>query len=124
MIASYALDFCDIDVYTNYAVVVIHEGITTSPENLKEFQKLIDIHYGDKPFVYISHRINSFSINPSIHLESSKIPNLVGFAIVSDHPLQKKQFKIEKAFFSKAFQLFDTMEAALKWKDEIIRGID
>jgi len=121
MITTYNLEFCDIEVYVDHAIVVIHEGVTTTPNNLKIFQKLIDIHYKNKPFVYISHRLHSFSIDPSIHVESSKIPNLIGFAIVSDDPLQKKQIEIEKMFFSKEFRQFDSISDALEWKDEIIK---
>ncbi len=123
MITSYNLEFCDIEVYTNYTIARIHEGIIMTPEKLKVFIKLIDIHFKNKPFVYISHRTNSFSINPSIHLESSKIPNLVGFAVVSDDPLQKMQFKLERSFFKKEFKYFETLQEALHWKDEILEKL-
>ncbi|WP_281990791.1 hypothetical protein [Aquimarina aggregata] len=123
MITSYNLEFCDIDVYEDYAVARIHEGMITTPENLKVFLKLIDIHYKNKPFVYISHRIHSFSINPAIHAESSKIPNLIGIAVVSEDPLQKIQTKVEKVFFKKEFKHFTTIQEALVWKDEIIKKV-
>ncbi|SHI49690.1 hypothetical protein [Aquimarina spongiae] len=121
MITSYNLDFCDLDVYENYVISRIHEGVTTTPENLKIFAKLIDIHYKNKPFVYISHRVHSFSINPIIHAESSKIPNLMGFAVVSPDPQQKQQFEMEKMFFKKDFRLFETLKEAIDWKEEILK---
>jgi len=120
MITSYNLEFCVLDVYNDYVISRIHEGAIMTPEKLKIFSKLIDKHYKNKPFVYISHRVNSFSINPSIHSESSKIPNLIGFAVVSTDPSQKMQFKIEKTFFKKDFKLFKTIHEALLWKDEIL----
>ncbi len=120
MITSYALEFCDLDVYDDYVVSRIHEGITTKPEMLKVFFKLMDIHYKNKPFVYVSHRVHSFSINPAIHAESSKIPNLLGIAVVSSDPMQIEQVKMEKFFFKKDFEIFDTIEKALKWKEEIL----
>ncbi|AXT59131.1 STAS/SEC14 domain-containing protein [Aquimarina sp. AD10] len=123
MITSYNLEFCDIDVYEDYTVARIHEGMITTPENLKVFLKLIDIHYKNKPFVYISHRIHSFSINPAIHAESSKIPNLIGIAVVSEDPLQKIQTQVEKVFFKKEFKHFTTIQEALVWKDEIIKKV-
>ncbi|MEB3347945.1 hypothetical protein U6A24_20895 [Aquimarina gracilis] len=120
MITSYTLDFCDLDVYEDYVVSRIYEGVTTTPEMLKVFLKLMDLHYKNKPFIYISHRVHSFSINPAIHAESSKIPNLLGIAVVSTDVMQKEQIKMERFFFKKDFELFHTIEEALVWKEEIL----
>ncbi len=120
MITSYTLDFCDLDVYDDYVISRIHEGVVTKPEMLKVFLKLMYVHYKNKPFVYVSHRIHSFSINPAIHAQSSKIPNLLGIAVVSTDPMQNEQIKMEKLFFKKEFELFQTIDEALIWKDEIL----
>ncbi len=121
MIASYDLGFCQMDIYENYIINVMNEGITVLPEYNEIFVEITDTHFRDKKFVYITHRIHSYSVNPTIYLETAKIKNLVGFAVVSNTSLQKMQTKIEKAFFRKEFLQFDTIEEALKWKDDIIK---
>jgi len=36
----------------------------------------------NEAFVYITHRVNSYSVDPTIYISVSKIENLVGFAVV------------------------------------------
>jgi len=122
MIATYDLDFCHIQIYNDYLVVTMNEGITVVPEHQNIMPELVEQHFKNKPFVYIPNRIHSYSVNPTTHLKSSKIENLIGIAVVSDNTLQKNQTKIEKAFFSKAFEYFTTMEEALQWKDSMIKN--
>ncbi|GAA4277954.1 SpoIIAA family protein [Aquimarina mytili] len=121
MIKFYNLDFCTAELYNDYAIVVMKQGVTVSPKYIGTFLKIVNKHYKNKPFVYISHRINSYSVNPATHLQSSKVPSLIGVAVVSDDPLQKIQTKVEKPFFEKEFKHFNTIEEALKWKDQIIK---
>ncbi len=122
MIKSYNLDFCTAELYSDYAIVIMKEGVTVSPKCIGTFLNIIDKHYKNKPFVYISYRIHSYSVNPVTHLQSSKVPNLIGVAVVSDDPQQKAQTKIEKTFFGEKFQLFNTMKEAMEWKDELLKN--
>ncbi len=121
MIASYDLGFCLMDIYENYVINVMNEGITVSPEHNKIFVEIAEKHFKNKTFVYITHRIHSYSVDPTIYIETAKIKNLVGFAVVSNTSLQKMQTKVEKVFFGKEFRHFDTITEALNWKDEIIK---
>ncbi|WP_298538561.1 hypothetical protein [uncultured Aquimarina sp.] len=121
MIISYQLDFGFIEIYEDYIKVTMNEGITVSPEHNDVLLEMVHKHYNNKPFLYITHRINSYAVNPTIYLETAKIQNLAGFAVVSNDPRQKIQTKLEKAFFNKEFRQFDTMESALEWKDQILK---
>ncbi len=121
MIQYYDLEFCTAELYNDYAIVIMKKGVTVAPKYIGTFLEIVNKHYKNKPFVYISYRINSYSVNPATHLESSKVPSLIGVAVVSDDPLQKIQTKVEKPFFEKEFQHFNTIEEALNWKDEIIK---
>ncbi len=96
------------------------EGVTISPEHNKTLLDLVEKHFENQVFVYITHRIHSYSINPTVYFETSKIPNLIGFCVVSDNPLQKNLTEIEKNFFNKEFKHFNSMEMALRWKTKII----
>lgn len=121
MITSYDFYFCHVEIYNDYLKVIMKEGVTVSPEYNDVLLQIVELHFKNKAFVYVTHRINSYAINPTIYLETVKIKNLVGFTVVSDNPRQKMQTKVEKIFFEKEFQQFDTMEAALEWKDMIIK---
>ncbi|MBQ4821257.1 hypothetical protein [Aquimarina sp. MMG016] len=121
MITSYNFDYCTAEIYEDYIVVIINEGITVVPEHISELNFVAQKHFENKFFVYITHRINSYAIDPMTYFESNKIPNLLGFAIVSSNNRQKKQSKIEKVFTNKALQHFDTMEDALTWKNKVLK---
>ncbi|MEW7292790.1 hypothetical protein [Aquimarina sp. 2304DJ70-9] len=109
------------DIYENYVINIMNEGITVLPEYNDIFVEIAEKHFENKTFVYISHRIHSYSVDPTIYIETAKIKNLVGFAVVSNTPLQKMQTKVEKVFFGKEFRHFETIKEAINWKDKIIK---
>jgi len=121
MIKLYNLDFCRLEIHHNYMKAVMNEGIVVSSTHNSILIKIAEKHFINRPFVYISHRIHSFAVNPIIHIRTSKIHNLAGFAVVSKEPVQKIQTNYEKTFFKKEFRRFDDMESALVWKDIIIK---
>lgn len=121
MITSYNFYFCHIEIYEDYVKAVMKEGVTVSPEHNDVLLQIVEKHFKNKPFIYITHRINSYAVNPTIYLETAKISNMIGFAVVSADPKQKIQIKLEKTFFNKEFKQFDTLELALEWKDNIIK---
>ncbi len=121
MIASFDFSFCKVEIHKDYILTVMTEGITVLPKYNNLLVMAADQYYKNKPFVYISNRVNSYSVDPSIHIEMSKIPNLVGFAVISDNPIQKMQTELEQSLFTKELRLFNTIKAAIVWKNEIIK---
>ncbi len=121
MIASYDLSFCKAEIHKDYILTIMKEGITVMPKYNDLLLLGKDMFYKNKPFVYISHRIHSYSVDPAIHIEMAKIPNLVGVAVISDDPKQEMQIQIEQSFFKKEIKLFCSIKHALAWKDKIIQ---
>ncbi len=121
MIASFDFSFCKVEIHTDYVLTIMTEGITVIPKYNNLLLMATDQYYKNKPFVYISHRINSYAVDPSIHIEMSKIPNLVGFAVVSNNPIQKMQTALEQSLFEKELRLFTTLKSAIAWKNKIIQ---
>ncbi|WP_438711826.1 hypothetical protein ACSTS3_04545 [Aquimarina muelleri] len=121
MITSYDFYFCHIEIYEDYVKAKMKEGVTVSPDHNNVLLQIVEKHFKNKAFVYISHRINSYAVNPTVYLDTSKIKNLVGFIVVSKDPKQKMQTRVEKIFFEKEFEQFDTMKEALAWKDMILK---
>ncbi len=120
MITSYNLEFCLVEVYEDYVISIMKEGVVVTPEFIIEMFFIARKHFSDKVFVYISHRINSYSLNPLSYFEVNKIKNLIAMAIVSEDPKQTMQSSLEQAFFGKKLGQFDTIQEALEWKDKVI----
>ena len=115
-------DFCEISIFNHYVVVVAKEGITLTPKHNKVLLKIKDTYFpNNTPFVYITHRINSYAVDPKIYFETSKIKNLIGFAVVSSNFQAKKNAQIEQRFFDKPFKVFSELEDAVAWAEEMVK---
>lgn len=114
-------DFCDMSIYDNYVVVVMKEGVNITPDHNEILVQVTETYYKDKPFVYITHRINSYSVDPQIYFKTSQIKNLKGFAVVSEDYKAKVNAQIEKMFFNKPFEIFGELEEAFTWAENLIK---
>ncbi|WP_109435298.1 MULTISPECIES: STAS/SEC14 domain-containing protein [Aquimarina] len=121
MITSFDFNFGIVEVHNDYILSVMKEGVTVFSKYNDLLKMGANQYYKNKPFVYITNRINSYSVDPAIHMEMSKIKNLIGVAVISSDPRQKMQTKLEKSLFKKEFKLFETLEQALEWKNEILK---
>jgi hypothetical protein len=101
-------------------IVVINEGATVTPEHNAVLLNVVDTYYKNKRFVYITHRLNSYAVNPAVYRETSKIKNLAGFCVVSKDFKAKRNAEIEKLFLNKPFEIFDTIEEATSWAKQVI----
>jgi len=115
------LSFCRLELHKNYVFAVMHEGIVVDEKNNTILIEIIENHYRNIPFVYITHRINSYSVDPTVYRRTSKIKSLVGLAVVSSMQTQKISVAYEKHFFSKEFCHFHSLKEAIAWKDEILK---
>lgn len=120
MRASLTLHFCDLSIYDNYLVVFMHEGTNVLPENNKILLEVANEYFKNQAFVYITHRINSYSVDPQIYLETAKIENLKGFAVVSNVYKAKSNAEVEKMFFNKPFCIFSELNEAVAWANELV----
>ncbi|SEK23182.1 hypothetical protein SAMN04487910_0026 [Aquimarina amphilecti] len=121
MIRLYNLDFCKLEIYHNYMVAVMNEGIVVCTLKNSILIKIAEKHFKKTPFVYITHRLNSYAVDPIIYIKTAEVSNLIGFAVVSNDPKQKILTTYEKSFFKKEFKQFENLEAALIWKDDIVK---
>ncbi len=114
------LDFCNLTFYNNYVVAVINEGINIDRAYNKILIDVISQFYNNKPFVYITHRVNSYSVDPHTYSNTVLVKNLVGFSVVSKDYKSKVNAKIEQMFFTKPFEIFTELDEAFKWADQLI----
>ncbi|MGB5364411.1 MAG: hypothetical protein WBN17_14020 [Aureibaculum sp.] len=110
-------DFCILKFYDNYVISIINEGVTVSKDISDKICQTAINYYQGKPFVYITHRIHSYSVDPSVYHDVSKIKNLAGFVVVSESKLSIKNALLEKIFLNKPFQIFSNLEDAVLWAE-------
>ncbi len=113
-------DCCDVEVFPEYIVVVMREGITLTPEKNDLLLGIATKYFNHSNFGYITHRINSYSVDPSIYIETSKIENLVAFAVVSSNPISMTNTQVEKIFYKNPFRHFLDLDEAVNWVKEIV----
>ena len=108
-------DFCILKFYDKYVISIINEGVIVTKEISDKISETAINYYQGKPFVYITHRIHSYTVDPSIFHDVSKIKNLAGFVVVSDSKSSIKNAILEKIFLNKPYQIFSSVEDAILW---------
>ena len=114
-------DEYELKIYDDYIIAIWNEGVTIKPEYNAMLIDVAEIYFKNKPFVYITHRLNSYAVDPAIYKETSKIVNLAGFCVVSSDYLAKRNAEIEMMFLNnKPFKIFDDLDDAILWVNKII----
>tara|TARA_R100000935_G_scaffold1439_1_gene4529 strand:- start:84534 stop:84947 length:414 start_codon:yes stop_codon:yes gene_type:complete len=107
-------------LYDNFAVVEVTEGTTLSFKNgFTLLLKGLSI-IGSKPWIYVSNRINSYSVKPTDYKYLNKVPTLKGLAIVSTSTSEINNAHLEKAFFTKPFNIVNSLDEAYDWGKGIL----
>ncbi len=116
------LGFCTVQLDDNYLTCIVKEGTILSIDKSQKLVQDLLSHFNGRPFVYITHRINSYAVDPAIYNVAVQIENLVGFAVVSTNNLALKNAEIEKLFFKKPFKIFKDLENAKQWANTIVKN--
>lgn len=114
-------EFGSLKLYDNYVLVQIYEGITVPIEASQILFDIAKNHYKGRPFVYISDRKHSYSVNPAAFTEASKIENLIAFAIVTNIPFALKNTRVESRFTKKIYMSFNIISEAKLWANNIVK---
>jgi len=122
MITKVTYDFGTVEIYENYVIWVMNEGITVKPEYNDILVRIATKYYANKKFGYITHRVNSYSVDPRVYFETSKIENLIAFAVVSPEDIKASTIEVEKIFLKKPFQHFKTVDEATYWVDTVVEN--
>ena len=108
-----------------YDNLVIMEGKPNVVMTIKTGMSiLIDVAkaVGIRPVVYISNRINSYSVDPNDYKYLEMIPHLKGIGIVTYNDRACEIAKLEEHFFSKPFKVFRNLDDAKAWADYVVKG--
>jgi hypothetical protein len=115
-------DFCVMEIYDDYLIAIMNKDIHLTPDRNQILVDIANTHFANKPFVYITHRKYSYSVDPSIYTKTSKIPNLSGFAVVAEVPVSKSNAEIERLFLNKPFEIFSKLDDAIEWANQLIQN--
>lgn len=113
-------DFGSLEVFDGFAIGDFKEGVDIKSEQNDLLITVCKKYYKDRPFGYISNRTTSYSIDPTIYTKFSKLTNLQAIAVVVKNPAQVLSASIEKIFFGRNFQYFDSLPDAVSWIRETI----
>ena len=116
----YKLDYCEIFVLENVLVKQIEEGQIISSNHIDELLQIIDKHFKDKPVVYLSNRTFSYSVDPLVYKEVSKIKNIIGIGIIVSGNQRVQNAFYEGKFYEKEFEVFRHFYEAMTWANSLL----
>ena len=112
------LDFGTTYFHENILIARLDEGVLFDVDSN---QKLLDLGseiFEGKNYGYISHRVNSYAVNPMVYFESANARNLKAIAVVSENEMTRRNAEeVERKFYkdNNCFQVFQTLEEAVTW---------
>lgn len=115
---QFELDFGKVTIYENILIAKLHEGVLFDVKSNRELLKLGSQIFQGKNYGYISHRINSYAVDPMVYFESAGIDNLKAIAVVSENEITRNNAdQVERKFYkdSNPFEVFQTLEEAVQW---------
>lgn len=121
MFHYYDLPRAELFIFDEFLVCQIREGMEIHPEHSRKLNEIIQKHFTGKNIVYVSNRVNSYSVYPLTYVETERIPNLVAIAMISESPLMKQNIEYERDFFDKPYKIFNSLSKAVEWVNTILK---
>ena len=124
LIQTYETSIGTFEFYPNITIGVIKEGAHVTFENaLVPLQMAVQMYGDDKPVVYISHRLHSYSFDPIGYRDAVRLfPNLIGFAIVANSRRKRMLVALERLFMKKTIEVFDDLDGAFAWAEKMLEN--
>jgi len=117
----------ELEIHDNLVIVRFDEGSDVTIEDWMEIKEMLLNNFSGK-FAWISDRINSYSIDPTLLLMPEVIKNLDNFVCLAQVNYGKNirdSTKIAEDFLSVKvpFKSFMTLDDALNWVREKLRDV-
>lgn len=102
----------------------MEEGALLDVETNRRILQIGCENFGKECFGYISHRINSYAVNPMVYRESAEHPQLKAIAVVSENPRARESARLEQQFYTNknSFQIFSSLEEAQQWMRKVLKS--
>jgi hypothetical protein len=109
------IGFAELFFFEHYVIAQLKEGTVLEPANNKPMVQVLEDHYQDQPFIYISNRTYAYNVSPLTYRESSKIDMLKGICIVTSRKLSQDTARFEGKFYDKGFHVCGALEDGIDW---------
>lgn len=113
-------DFGEVRICKNIVIAEMKEGIIFNQTYNDELLTYCKQYFKNKPYAYISHRLNSYSIDPIVYIDAASNSLIRAIAIVSKDPEKRRNLEVEKQFFDHPFESFDSLNEAKKWVSKVL----
>ncbi|TBW29107.1 hypothetical protein [Gramella sp. KN1008] len=112
------LEFGIVTIHDNILIAKLNEGVLFEVRNNKKLLELGKKIFQGKNYGYISHRVNSYAVDPMVYFESANTKNLKAIAVVSENEMTRQNAdQVERKFYkgNNSFEVFQTLEEAVEW---------
>ena len=110
--------FGEFEFYKNYFVGRIYEGVNAVPDFSDALSELIQKHFSGRPVIYISDRVNSYSVDPLATKELIVRNNIQFTGAVVYTPRQKRISSFEDRIIEETKRCsFDSLDVAVSWAE-------
>lgn len=105
--------------YKNYFIGKIYAGVNAGPEFVNELTGLIQKYFSGKPVVYISNRVNSYSLDPSATIDLINRNNIRFAGVVNYTKSQEHVYQLEEQILNGiTMRSFNSLDHAVEWAEQ------
>ena len=116
-------DFGTLKIGNHHIIGEMDEAADIHLDTVSRIIKIANKRFNGERWVYISNRINSYSLNPLVHMEAPKFDNnMVAFAVVTNKMSQRSNADLEKYFSEEQykFECFLKLDEAITWAIQVL----
>ena len=113
-----------VSIHNGYAIARFNEGANLLADDAEEILVLIKENF-DGPFCWLSDRVNSYSIDPTMLLIMTKeLPNLKAIAQTTYGNAMRDSTKIAEVYLPSdlPYKSFEKLADAKSWVQEQVKG--
>jgi len=115
----------EFEFFEGYFIGRINVGVNAGSNFVDALSELINKHYHGKPVIYISDRVNSYSLDPVATMDLIERNNIRFAGVVVYTQLQEKAYSFEERFIDGITMCdFVSLDAALCWSKQKLQEID
>lgn len=114
------LEFTILEFHSDFVISKPREGQIMEGKQVADLVEVCSDFYENRPFVYLSYRVNDYNVNPVIYLNLEEVKNLAGIGVVSKKTSSLKMASFEKNFCKLPYEIFMELKPALEWVKKTI----
>lgn len=113
-------EFGKIQIEENFVIGIMNEGSHVDRASNQLLLSFCNDYFNEEPFGYISYRLNSYSVDPTVYMDAGIHKGLKAIAVVFENPLIKSNVLLEKQFFNQPFESFTSVNDAKNWLSQLL----